>query len=699
MKNFRRFIAVYVLLCLCVAARAGNSITLSSGSGKPGDIVKVEMTLENDVEISALQISLPLDEKAKYVASSAVLAAERSNGHSIAASESDGTLTIVVYSVDMKAFNGNSGKLLSFDLQLAEQPGQLSLIPQDVILTDVTGTTQECAVTAGSVSVLCAQTSYSTLKFDLGRVPLQNTYKSTLRVTNTGTADLVITNLNFSDATLTAENEFPLTITPGNTQDVVIVYAPIERGLKKHTIRVQSNTVTEYNLIEFFAEPFAVNELHIADASGISDEEVEIQLSMNNMDPICGFQFDFILPSQLKFVSGSFSLSDRKTDHLCLASETDGVLKLMAYSVTNSAFADNDGVIATFRLKLDGKYSTTLQANSCILTCELNGEPTNVTSAHYSGYVTINSPTISGDSSLSLGHQPITDVKSVVYTVTNYGNAPLVIDNIAFDNAGFEVKEKFPVRLENYDSSHSFTLFFSDRELAQYSANMLIYSNDPNARLKKVAVSGEIYSPNFLSINSANDGVDILLSNYEKISGVQFDITYPSPDFEVTESDIIQVGSMSDFAVMSRKLDNDTYRVFAYSLSDNFLMPDTTEVIHIAMTPAESTIFGEFPVTIENVILSTDNLENVASNSTAYGIYTYVNSDALEDIYDGLEVYAVGNTIYIQGTKSDDVIYVYDTQGRLLHFLNADSDTANLELPTAGIYIVKVNDKVFKMNI
>lgn len=172
MKNFRRFIAVYVLLCLCVAARAGNSITFSSGSGKPGDIVKVEMTLENDVEISALQISLPLDEKAKYVASSAVLAAERSNGHSIAASESDGTLTIVVYSVDMMAFNGNSGKLLSFDLQLAEQPGELSLNPQDVILTDVTGTTQECAVTAGSVSVLCAQTSYSTLKFDLGRVPL-----------------------------------------------------------------------------------------------------------------------------------------------------------------------------------------------------------------------------------------------------------------------------------------------------------------------------------------------------------------------------------------------------------------------------------------------------------------------------------------------------------------------------------------------
>ena len=92
-------------------------------------------------------------------------------------------------------------------------------------------------------------------------------------------------------------------------------------------------------------------------------------------------------------------------------------------------------------------------------------------------------------------------------------------------------------------------------------------------------------------------------------------------------------------------------------------------------------------------------MKNLASDLNEYGIYLYSNLDSVEDICDEPEVYSVVNSIYIQGTKSDDVIYLYDTQGRLLHFLNADSDTANLELTTAGIYIVKVNDKVFKMNI
>ena len=699
MNKFRRFIAVSVLLCLCVAARAGNSITFSSSGGKPGDIVNVEMSLENDVEISALQISLTLEGKAKFVSSSAVLASERSNGHSVAASESDGLLTVVVYSVDMNVVKGNSGKLLSFDLQLAELPGELSINPQEVILTDVDGNTLECAINAGTIQILCAQTSYSTLKFDLGDVPLQNVYNSTLTVTNTGTADLVITGFDISDETLTAVTELPLTIAPGTSSDVVFAYAPVERGDKKHTIRVQSNTVTEFNLIEFFASPFAVNELHIANATGISDEEVDILLSVNNMDPICGFQFDFNLPSQLQYVPGSFSLSDRKTDHQCLASETDGTLKLMAYSITNSPFAENDGVIASFRVKLNGKYDVTLKSSSCILTCLLNGEPTNVTSDQYSGYITINSPTISGNSSLSLGYQPITDLQSVVYAVSNYGNAPLVIENIAFDNPGFIVKENFPIRLENYGDSHNFTIFFSEKEFARYSSNMLIYSNDPNARLKKVAVSGEIYSPNFLTINSANDGVDVLLNNYEKISGIQFDVTYPSPEFTVTESDIKQIGVMSDYAVMSRKLNSDTYRIFAYSLSDKVLMPDTTEVIHISMSPAENTSFGDYLILIDNVILSTDNLENVASDFTASGIYNFTKPDSVEDICDTMEVYASGNNLYIQGTKFGDDIYVYDTQGRLLHIIKAESDSVRFDLPSPGIYIVKINDKTYKIVI
>lgn len=58
-----------------------------------------------------------------------------------------------------------------------------------------------------------------------------------------------------------------------------------------------------------------MNELHVQDAAGIADSIVTIGLRMNNMDAISGFSMEFVLPQQLKYVDGSFALTDRKADH------------------------------------------------------------------------------------------------------------------------------------------------------------------------------------------------------------------------------------------------------------------------------------------------------------------------------------------------------------------------------------------------
>ena len=89
--------------------------------------------------------------------------------------------------------------------------------------------------------------------------------------------DVKGSEFDFSDSSLSVQNELPVTIAPGNASDIKFAYAPVVRGSAKNTIRVKSNTVTKYNLIEFFAEPYAVNELHISNATGICDEEVELQ--------------------------------------------------------------------------------------------------------------------------------------------------------------------------------------------------------------------------------------------------------------------------------------------------------------------------------------------------------------------------------------------------------------------------------------
>lgn len=151
----------------------------------------------------------------------------------------------------------------------------------------------------------------------LGHVPLQNSYTQNLAVTNSGTTDLVITQLLFSVPTFASHTQLPLTIPPGNSANITVNFTPQKRGKQQAKVRVVSNTVGVRNDIVLTADPYAVNELHVAEnLSGDAETEIEVPLKVNNMDPLCAFQFEFNLPEQVHYVEGSFKLSDRKQNHL-----------------------------------------------------------------------------------------------------------------------------------------------------------------------------------------------------------------------------------------------------------------------------------------------------------------------------------------------------------------------------------------------
>lgn len=59
-----------LLLCLGMGAWADNKVTLSTGMAVPGQEVTIEVNLANSDAVSALQLSIPLDENLTYVANS-----------------------------------------------------------------------------------------------------------------------------------------------------------------------------------------------------------------------------------------------------------------------------------------------------------------------------------------------------------------------------------------------------------------------------------------------------------------------------------------------------------------------------------------------------------------------------------------------------------------------------------------------------
>ncbi|MGM9843155.1 MAG: DUF6383 domain-containing protein [Muribaculaceae bacterium] len=147
---------------------------------------------------------------------------------------------------------------------------------------------------------------------------------------------------------------------------------------------------------------------------------------------------------------------------------------------------------------------------------------------------------------------------------------------------------------------------------------------------------------------------------------------------------------------MPRRLSNDSFRIFAYSLSDNVVLPDTAAIIGMKMPPYDKTVWGNYPVKIENVILSSGNMENVASSSSASGYYIFDESTSAEFIADNTSVFASDGKLTISGA-SGSCIEVYDISGRLICRDFAASDFHSITLPISGIYIVKINAMTFKI--
>ncbi len=166
------------------------------------------------------------------------------------------------------------------------------------------------------------------------------------------------------------------------------------------------------------------NIMKVHDATGLSGENIAIELEILNDDPFVAFEVHFDLPEGFGYVPGSVSLNPgRKADHIVQAAIHGGTGKLviLAFSLTNAWFIGNSGVIATFSLttpEIAGTYPL-IPENGIIAI----PDGTNILTGYINGVVTITSgiQTLPGDSNCD-GEVNVMDV----ITTINYilGNNP-----------------------------------------------------------------------------------------------------------------------------------------------------------------------------------------------------------------------------------------------------------------------------------
>ncbi|MBQ1722505.1 MAG: Ig-like domain-containing protein, partial [Muribaculaceae bacterium] len=337
-----------------------------------------------------------------------------------------------------------------------------------------------------------------------------------------------------------------------------------------------------------------------------------IPLRVNNMDAITGFQFEFDLPEQLKYVDGSFALSDRKGDHQLVVTHNGGKLRAIAYSMGSSTFSGNDGVVASFDVKLNGRYGCNLGASKAVLSANYKGNDMDVLSAKYEGYIDIQSPQLYADEQLDLGATPVTEIAQGELNVNNNGSAPLRIDRVVFNAEGFTVAESFPMVIEPWQSV-TLHVSYNGQEQAPFEAMMQLYSNDPDHRLHNITVSGSRFAPNYLHFTAEdvqNDGELLLhvdMDNYDPVDGLQFDITYPSQWFTPTEQ--YEMGERAGgFSMAYRSMGNGVIRCFIYSLTNGEITPGEGRVVTMHFATAQGTPEGTYSLQFDNLKAGTADL-------------------------------------------------------------------------------------------
>ena len=615
-----------VLLCISIGARADNTVnvSVSPAQAAPGGEVTVSISLENSDAVTSLQVSIPLDEELTLVNCSGVLG-DRCNDddHSLTVGVNGGVLQVFVYSTSMTAIPGNSGEVASFKLKSGNEPKTISLTPSKTVLTDASGDPLACNAQSGTMTILCAKAEFSSMEVDFGRVPIRDTYTKTVTVRNVGNADLEITSLLFSDVNVfSTTTELPLTVSPGASKSLNITYAPVERGNIERSLKVNSNSVSRQNTIKLKAQPFAVNELHIQPAAGISDEEVTVSMTMNNMDDIIGYQVEFTLPEQLEYVKNSFALSDRKQDHAPVVSINGNVLTIIVYSNNNYPLTGDDGEIGSFRVKLVGRNGVTLTPSKTVLSATIDNSVENVASAVYGGMITISSPRIYTSNTLKFGAVSVTENAEKTLIVRNQGNAPLTISRVVFGTDGFSIKEELPTVIAQ-GGNKSLTVVCSSLEQKPFETKMYIYSNDPDQRMQEVTVTGSRFAPNYLTVSTPDvpsneyPAIGIYTSNYDAITGLQFDLTYPAA-YEPYDNNYTVTSRAADMTVTSRLIGDHKLRCFCYFLSEGTIAAGDGKVFDLLLRPSGDIVPGtSYQVSVENIKMSTaDMADKYAGKNT-----------------------------------------------------------------------------------
>jgi hypothetical protein len=649
-----------------------NSVRIVPASVPQGATVPISVEVENSDPFVAFQADIPLPAGCSYVSGSAALSTARSLGHTLSVSIVGNAIRLIAFSMSNTSFSGSSGPLITFSLKAGPVPGNFPLAIDNTLLSDPLSQSLAHTIQTGTLTITGPNLQFVATTLDFGEVALTTASQQVATLLNSGNLELVISGLTFDDPQFSSPELGGFTLAAGASRQVTVEFAPIVKGSYSQMMTVVSNDPdTPQSQLQLHGTGFAVNELHCGYLEGASGSSGSLDFYINNMEPFTGFQFDLILPAPLTFNALPVTLF-RGTDHIITAGMIDAsTLRVVAYSPSGSVFTGSDGRILSLEVLINGVGGSYYLNLSNVIIANSTGE--NIVSAWSGNNLQITAPDIHSENALSFGEVSVLSSGNLELPVWNYGQEPLTITALQFNNPDFTSSLQLPLIIQTGQTDRIPVRFARSVEGVS-TGRLQILSDDPDENPWVVNMSGTAFVPNYLVIQEQEvaQGDTLMLeveaSNLAAFVAFQFDLTFPEGLIPLTEKIALTLRKQ-DHVIMVSLVGDRTLRVVAWSPSQAAFTGSSGPLVVIPLLADKDMITGAFPLAFSNGVLSdaysgnilhgmTDGVVNVREAEIIAGVggFVFRDEDQLTDnLVDGIGTH-LDNTLYLLLADSSDVV-------------------------------------------
>ena len=674
-------IILVVVVFISLSTIAQNTFSISSESVEVDDNFTLDIDLANSIEVTAFQFDLSHNENAYELTSGSSLT-NRAEDHILSVNTLDeNTIRVLVYSASNGVISSGNGTVLSLTFNSKNEPGSYNSSISNIVLSNQNGESLSVNSTNGNVTLLGPRYNLTTTVVNFGEIPVDSSPSQSVTVGNSGNEDLVISSYAI-DAPFSIAQTLPVTITPGNSSSFSLEVDTSTKQVVESILSFSTNDQDPFRAIQsttIQADIFAVNEIYIGSGQGVSNSEIIIPVTISNMEPFSGFQFDVTLPNDVSFVENSAELTTRASDHNIAANMIDSnTLRFVSYSGSNSDFIGNDGQVFSFKVIpniTSGTYALPI-SNSIISNVDLG----DILSEAYNGSFTINAPNLSTNIQVvDYGNIPITEVQTTNITLTNTGSATLIIDELVFDSSKLLFPLEIPTTIEVNEST-TVALEFAPSQTGSFNENISIRNNSPEEQ-QIINVLANVFSPNYLSISDTNVfrensyEIPLNLVNNENIRAVQYDLNIPE-GFIFDLDNVVKSSILNNFTTSISSLGNNNYRFLIYTFSNDFINTGDETILILPIFVENTIDIGQYTFEISNIVLSSESNQNISSEALKVGYIDVVEDTTIPVITitgDATVTVQVGDTYSDAGATALDN-YDGDITEDIVTVNNVDTD-------------------------